>query len=330
MPKLLKPYYFALAIMSMLLFIMLNLCYGTLSINANTLFKIFTFQENSVYADVVFNMRLPNTLMAILVGLGLSVSGLLMQTYFQNPIASPYLLGVSFGASFGVAIGIFLFQQINQFALVSFGITGSMAILVLLLLIAFRVQQNSTLLVIGILLGNIISAIVELIQFFAPAHNLQRFILWGQSGIQGSSLWEVLSVTPVILLSLIYIFMRSKNLDALLLGKAYANSLGINIKVLEWEIIIITGIITGSLTAFCGPIGFIGIIAPHLARWIFQTQKHNTLIIATGLLGINLVLIAAFLTQIFSSNTPLPINALMALLGIPIVFSILWKQNTIS
>ena len=316
---------FYIAILSLL-----NLCYGSVVIEMADILAVFMAKEQGIYADIILNLRLPNTLMAIALGIGLSVSGLLMQTYFNNPIASPYLLGISFGASLGIALGIFIFQSISQWVLVSFGIIGSMAILFILLLLALKVRQSNTLLIVGILLGNIISAIVELLQFFAPAANLQRFVLWGQSGIQGSSLWEVFIVLPLILLACIYIFMRSKGLDALLLGKAYANSLGINIKHLEWEIIIITGIMTGSLTAFCGPVGFIGIIAPHLARWIFKTQKHTTLIIASALLGANLVLMAGFGSHFFAQNTPLPLNALMALLGIPIVFSILWKQKQFS
>jgi iron complex transport system permease protein len=304
-----------------------NLIFGSVNISWHQLWAalIGGEQADNIHGAILWRLRMPNALMTLAAGGGLAVAGLLMQTFFRNPIASPYLLGVSAGGSLGVAVGVFLFQTLQSWAIIGLGAAGSFGVLLLLLAAATRVRQNETLLILGLMMGSAIGAIVELIQYFGNAESLQRFMIWSQGSTQGSTWAELNALLPCILLTCLLIFSRAKSLNSLLLGEPYAQSMGTNTRRLRWQILSASAILAGGVTAFCGPIGFIGIIAPHAARWLFRTAQHQILIPASFLIGIFFLLFATFLAVLLGSQRPLPINALTALMGVPVVVWLVWQ-----
>lgn len=304
-----------------------NLIFGSVNMTWAQLWAAITNSDNAnnIHASILWRLRMPNALMTLVAGGGLALAGLLMQTFFRNPIASPYLLGVSSGGSFGVAIGVFILQTLHSVSIIFLGAAGSFIVMLLLLAAATRVRQNETLLILGLMFGSAIGALVELLQYFGNAESLQRFMIWSQGSTQGSTWGELNVLLPCILLTSFFVFARAKPLNSLLLGEAYAQSMGTNIRRLRWQIIVATAILAGGITAFCGAIGFIGIIAPHTARWIFRTSNHQILIPASFLMGIFFLLLASFLAVLLGSQRPLPINAITALMGVPVVIWIVWN-----
>ena len=297
------------------------------------LFKaLFGFETKEVVqSTIVWQLRMPRTLAAMLAGAALSISGLLMQTFFRNPIAGPFVLGISSGAGLGAAIWIMGAGLLVQWGLIStaslYGswalvlsaCMGAALVLIILLLVSRRMPDVNTLLILGLMLGSSVSALVMILQFFSGKQELQRFILWSMGDL-GSLTWQELSIlSPIVSIAIFFALLLAQPLNAMLLGETYARSLGVSVNQLRRQIIIITAILAGSITAFCGPIAFVGIAVPHIARLLWRTQRHQTLIGGSLLLGMLVLLYCQLLAQLPLKDNILPINAVTSLLGAPIV-----------
>jgi len=285
---------------------------------------------------IILNYRLPKAIVSILIGIGLSISGLLMQTLFRNPLAGPYVLGLSSGASLGVAVVILgsslLPVSLSEFFISSFGIIiasslGSFIVLVSVLVIANRLRDTMAILIVGLMFGSLTSAIVGSLTYFSSAEQLQKFTFWSLGNL-GNLTWSSIGIlTCCVALGIVLSVFCIKPLNALLLGENYARSLGINYKKTKYIILFSTSILAGSITAFVGPIAFIGLAVPHIAKLIFQTSNHKILFWSTLLFGANIMLICDSITQIPGTEIILPINAITSIFGAPIVIWLLVRKR---
>ncbi len=292
--------------------------------------------EKESWRHIILDYRLPKALTAIIVGSGLGVSGLLMQTLFRNPLAGPFVLGISSGASLGVAllilgstftVGTLATFMVSKWGLVIAASLGCMLVLIAVMIVSSRVRDTMAILIIGLMFGSLTSAIVSVLSYFAPADQLQQYIFWGFGSLGNLSWYDVLIFFGVSFLGLLLSFLAIKPLNTLLLGENYARSLGLNIKLSRLLIIITTGILAGSATAFAGPIAFIGLAIPHLTRQLFHTSNHKTLIAAVILLGSIVMLICDAVSQLPTSEYTLPINAITSLIGAPVVIWLLIRKR---
>ena len=285
---------------------------------------------------IILNYRLPKAIVAILIGIGLSISGLLMQTLFRNPLAGPYVLGLSSGASLGVAVVILgaslLPISLSEFFLSSFGIIiasslGSFFVLISVLVIAKRLRDTMTILIVGLMFGSLTSAIVGSLTYFSSAEQLQKFTFWSLGNL-GNLTWNSIGIlTCCVTLGILLSVFSIKPLNALLLGENYARSLGINYKKTKYIILFATSILAGSITAFVGPIAFVGLAVPHIAKLVFQTSNHKILFWSTLLFGAIIMLICDSITQIPGTEITLPINAITSIFGAPIVIWLLVRKR---
>ena len=288
---------------------------------------------------ILLNFRLPKAITAILVGSGLSVSGLLMQTLFRNPLAGPFVLGISSGASLGVALlimgssllgGGFLWLNNSPLSLVIAGSLGSLLILLTVLVVAQNVKNTMAILIIGLMFGSFTGALISILSYFSSAQNLQQYIFWSFGNL-GTSNWSSLGIFfGVYLISILMILPNITSLNTLLLGENYAQSLGLSLKRTRNQILIITSVLTGLITAFAGPIAFIGLAVPHMAKLIFQTSNHKILVPASLLLGASIMLICDTIAQVPGSEYVLPINAITSLFGAPLVIYLLIRKKKLT
>jgi iron complex transport system permease protein len=330
--------------LTLLLFflLVLNLSLGSIAIPFKSIVGMLSGQvaDNESWNLILRNFRLPKAITAILVGSALGVSGLQMQTLFRNPLAGPFVLGITSGAGLGVALVIFLGVYFGGFLELS-GIgrswmltaaagIGSFLVLLAVLFTSFRVKDGVSLLIIGLMFGTATSAIVSVLQFFSKAENIQAYVFWS-FGSLGSVSWSELSIlAPIIITGLLGSFLLSKPLNALLLGEDYSQSLGVNIKKVRFLIICCTSVLAGSITAFCGPIAFIGIAVPHLSRMLFNTSDHKLLTPIVIILGGSLMLLFDMLAQLPGYDATLPINSVTALLGAPFVIYLLIRKRSLN
>jgi iron complex transport system permease protein len=317
----------------------LNISLGSITIPFKEIYCSLTGGQASkeTWQYIIINYRLPKAITAILVGMGLSISGLLMQTLFRNPLAGPYVLGLSSGASLGVAFVIlgagFMPVFLNAFLLSPYGIviasiSGSSFVLFLVLLISQRLRDTMAILIVGLMFGSFTSAMVGVLTYFSSAEQLQKFTFWSMGNL-GSLSWNsivilIVSVAMGLLLSVFSI----KPLDALLLGENYAKSMGINFKKTRFIIIIATSILAGSITAFAGPIAFIGLAVPHIAKLVFQTSNHKILFWSTLLFGAITMLFCDIMSHIPGTEITLPINAITSIIGAPVVIWLLVRKRS--
>jgi iron complex transport system permease protein len=319
---------FALLFFLLICFFILDIFFGSVSIKASEIIGALFSDSGTVFETIVLKFRLPKAITALIVGIALSLSGLQMQTIFRNPMAGPDVLGISSGASLGVAFVILGFSALvspdsvnvsGNWIIVSAAWVGAGAVMVLIMFISSRVTGIMTILIIGIMLSSGISAIVTLMQYFSNESMLKAYVIWtmGSLGNLTSNQLNVLliSVSIGIMLSLISV----KMLNALLIGENYATSIGLNLRYARVMIFSSTCILTGSVTAFCGPIGFIGIAVPHISRIILRTSDHKILIPGTILTGGVLLLCCDIISQLPGSDSVLPVNAVTSLIGIPVV-----------
>ena len=317
---------------------LLNISLGSVSISISEIIQgIFSGSwEKSSTEQIIKNYRLPKALIAIFAGIGLSISGLQMQTFFRNPLAGPFVLGVSSGAGLGVgllilassAFGFASFgPAIGSWATVLAGSLGAGLLLLLVSLVAWRVKDSMTLLIVGLMFGSAVSAIVSVLSYFSGAEALKLYTVWAMGSLGGLGWSQVGILSIIILLGLIPVILSIKSYNAMLLGESYAQSMGINPTKLRWMMIISTGLLAGSITAFCGPIAFIGIAVPHLARMIWKTVDHKVLFLASSLVGAVLLLLCDAVSQLPGSAQSLPINAVTSLVGAPIVISLVLRKN---
>lgn len=320
----------------------LDIFLGSVTIPFKEILKILFTNESTKesWQIIILDSRLPKAIAAILCGSALSVAGLKMQTLFKNPLAGPYILGISSGAGLGVAIFImglsFLglspsnLSAFSSLGIIASSVIGSTLVLFLLLSIINRLKDIMTVLILGVMIGSIITAMIGIIQYFSYDIQLKSFVMWTMGDLSSITNNDLLILAPTILVGLILSFLISKQLNAYLMGEDYARSIGVNIKKTRIFIIIITAILAGSITAFCGPIGFIGIVIPHIARMITKTYNHSKLIPISALLGINILLIADIISQLPGSEKSLPINSVTSLIGIPFIIWIIFKNKKIS
>jgi iron complex transport system permease protein len=290
---------------------------------------------------IIRSIRLPKACTAVLVGCGLSVGGLQMQTLFRNPLADPSILGITAGASLGVAsVMLAGGSMATLFAIRELGVSGSWLIIaaacigagivmVFVLALSRRLQDNVMMLIVGIMMGSITLALTSIWQYFSNPEQVKEYLLWTFGSLGGVNGAQLSMLTAFVAVGLVTAMLSSKMLDALLLGENYARSMGLSAPQARLVIICSTSLLAGSITAFCGPIGFIGVAVPHIARFLFHTANHRILIPACCLIGTTLLLLCDALSQLPGSQTVLPINIITSLVGAPLVIALLLRQTTI-
>lgn len=329
-------------LLSVLLFVLffVNISLGSVNIPFKDIFSALfgNVDVKESWQTIILNFRLPKALTAIMVGSGLSICGLLMQTLFRNPLAGPFVLGISSGASLGVAIlilgssifgGYFISNTISNWSLPIAASLGAFLVLSAVIIAANKVRNTMSILIIGLMFGSLTSAIISVLSYFAEASNIQQYIFWN-FGSLGNLSWQELSVFGLFyIIGIIACIAIIKPLNSFLLGENYAKSLGVNIKKSRNVILLITSVLTGVITAFSGPIAFIGLAVPHVARMIFNTSNHKILIPATAIIGGVILLICDSIAQLPFSEFTLPLNAVTSLFGAPIVIWLLVRKKKI-
>ena len=287
---------------------------------------------NPMEQQIVHAIRFPKALTAILAGAALSVSGLMMQTLFRNPLAGPYTLGISSGASLGVALltmiggvlSTFNFQ-LSTIGLPFAAVIGATLVLLLVLAVSKRVTSNVSLLIVGLMFGSIAGALVSLLQNFANPDALKLFIVWTLGSLSSVGWSDMQMLVPILLVGTLFTLLALKPLNGLLLGEDYARGLGIHVERTRLYIVLATGLLAGGVTAFCGPIAFIGVAVPHIARGIFGTSNHRITLPASALIGACLLLVCDLLCSLFIY--PLPVSTVSALFGAPVIIWIILKNR---
>jgi len=320
--------------------LVLNISLGQVAIPFREVIKslLGSTASKDTWEYIIFNFRLPKAITAILVGVGLSTAGLLMQTLFRNPLAGPYVLGLSSGSSLGVAFvilgSVVLPAFLSEIILSSYGIIlascfGSFLVMLLVLLVSQRIRDTATLLIVGLMFSSFTGAIVSVLTYFSSADQLQRFTFWSMGSLGNLSWQNLLILTITILIGLALSLFSIKSLDALLLGENYAKSMGLNLKKSRYTIVFATSILAGSITAFVGPIAFVGLAVPHLSKLLFQTSNHKILFWSTIVIGGILMLFCDTISQLPGLDFTLPINAITSIIGAPIVVWLLIRKKNL-
>jgi len=316
-----------------------NLLLGSVRIPVADVCRILSGAEgNEIWANIIWKSRLPQALTAIVAGAGLAVSGLQMQTVFRNPLAGPSVLGISNGSALGVALVVLLSGRIGGVALSRLGylgdaamsvaaVIGALAVMMLIVWIAQKVKGNVTLLIIGVMIGYLANAIIGVLKFLSPEEDVKAFVVWGLGSFSRVSGDEMILfvVLMCVLLPLACLLVKPMNL--LLLGERYAANLGLNIKRARLLVIVSSGVLVAIVTAYCGPVMFIGLAVPHLARAIFRTSDHRTLMPATALCGALLALVCNFIARMPGFEGALPVNSVTALVGAPVIAAVLFRRR---
>ena len=288
------------------------------------------------HETIIYKLRMPKVIVAILSGMALSASGLLMQTLFRNPLAGPYVLGINSGASFAVALFTLAVPMMSSSLswLYNIGVTGvaligSAAILFMVMALSRRIKSISVILILGMMLGSAISAVVGILQYMGTQESLKSFIVWTMGSLSNVDTQQLYIFAPVVVVGLILSLVAAKPLNMLLLGESNARTLGLNIRLSRGVIFLATTLLAGTVTAYCGPIGFVGLAMPHLARMTFRTSDHRTLMPAAMLWGSVAMLLCCLLSDVIARySVVLPVNTLTALLGVPIIiFVVLRNRN---
>jgi len=320
-------------------FFILDIFLGSVSVGHKDVFNAIFHPSGNQTDIIILKFRIPKALTALLTGIALSMSGLLMQTVFRNPMAGPYVLGISSGASLGVAIVILGFSPLfssastgsgGNWLLVISAWAGAGAVMLLIMIISSRVKDIMTILILGLMLSSGISAFVTILQYFSNETLLKAYVIWTMGSLGNLTSNQLFVLTITISAGLIIGFSTVKMLNALLLGENYAGSLGLNVRRARTLIFISTSILAGSVTAFCGPIGFIGIAVPHIVRMIFRTSDHRVLIPGTILAGSAIMLLCDVISQVPGSENVLPVNAITSLVGIPVVIWVILRNRKYS
>jgi len=320
----------------------LNVSLGSVSIPLTDIFSaIFTGESSqSTWTYIILEYRLPKAFTAIMVGSGLGVSGLLMQTFFRNPLAGPYVLGLSSGAGLGVALlimgssllGLSLGNSVfySKSSVVIASSIGSILVMGSILITSVRIKDTMALLIIGLMFASLTGAIVSVLSYFSASDELQRYIFWSLGSLGDLSWTEVSILGSLWTFGMLICIFLIKPLDALLLGESYAKSLGVNINQLRYLIVIVTCILTGCITAFAGPIAFVGLAIPHLSRLIFKTNRHLIMVPSVVISGSVVMLLCDSIAQLPTSDLILPINAVTSFLGAPVVIWLILKTRRLN
>jgi len=331
---------FILLLVGLLLFFVLNLLLGTVKIPVDAILSILLGDESQqeIWRNIILSSRVPQALTATAAGAGLAVSGLQMQTVFRNPLAGPSVLGISNGASLGVAFVVLMSGSLGGVALSRLGylgdaamsvaaIVGALAVMALILYVSQKVKGNVTLLIIGVMIGYLATAIIGVLKFFSAEEDVKAYVVWGLgsfSRVSGDQMMLfVLLMTGLLPLSM----LLSKTMNLLLLGDYYASNLGLNLRRARLLVISSSGILVAIVTANCGPIMFIGLAVPHLCRALFQTSDHRILMPASMLTGACLALVCNLVARMPGFEGALPVNSVTALVGAPIIASVLFRRH---
>ena len=330
---------FFVLLVAIVVLAIVNLLLGSVKIPVADVCRIlFGAEDNEIWTNIIWKSRLPQALTAIMAGAGLAVSGLQMQTVFRNPLAGPSVLGISNGSALGVAFVVLLSGRIGGVALSRLGylgdaamsvaaIVGALAVMMLIVWIAQKVKGNVTLLIIGVMIGYLANAIIGVLKFLSPEEDVKAFVVWGLGSFSRVSGDEMVLfiVLMCILLPMAYLLVKPMNL--LLLGDRYAANLGLNIRRSRMLVIVSSGVLVAIVTAYCGPIMFIGLAVPHLARAIFRTSDHRILMPATALCGAALALLCNLIARMPGFEGALPVNSVTALVGAPVIAMVLFRRR---
>ena len=332
----------SLKIFVLVLFILilfgLNLLIGSVNVPFKCVMGIIVGNktENELWNYIVIENRLPQALTALCCGGALSASGLMLQTAFRNPLAGPGIFGINSGAALAVAV-VMLFLggsvsietvNLSGFTAILFAsFAGAMAITFIILAFSTRVRNNVSLLIIGIMIGYLASSVISLLNFFATDQGVKSYLIWGLGSFGGVSLGNIPFFCTMVLAGLVFSLVLVKPLNALTLGEQYAQSLGVNVVRTRFLLLAITGLLTAVTTAFCGPIAFIGLAVPHLARLLTGTEDHRTLLPVTILLGCAVALLCSLLCYLPPNGSIIPINAITPLIGAPVIVYIMMKRR---
>lgn len=329
------PYFLILCII--VLFVA-NLLYGSVRIPANEVLGILLGNEstNLSWNYIIWESRLPQALTALLTGTALSASGLMLQTAFNNPLAGPDILGINSGAGLGAAIVLLLFGGIiptsnllfsGSLALVGAAFIGAILVTMLILIFASRLRSHTMLLIIGMMIGYVVSSVVSLLNFFSTAEGVQSYMMWGMGNFGGVSRAQLPLFTVFVLIGLSITISLIKPLNALLLGERYARNLGINIRRTRILLLLSTGLLVAITTAYCGPISFIGLAVPHIARLVLGTGNHRILVPAALLIGGLIALLCNLISMLPGDHGMLPLNAITPIIGAPIIIYVILNQR---
>ena len=333
-------FYMLLIMASIFLFFFLNLVLGSVSIPLRAVWNILwgTGNESVIWQNIIWKSRVPQALTALVAGAGLSVSGLQMQTVFRNPLAGPSVLGISSGASMGVAFVVLLSGSLGGVALSKLGfmgeialtiaaIAGSLSIMALIVFVSQKVRGNVTLLIIGVMIGYIANAVIGVLKFFSVEEDIRAYVIWGFGSFARVSGDQMTLFICIMVVLLPLSFLLVKTLNLLLLGDAYARNLGLNIKRARLLVITCSGVLVAIVTAYCGPIIFLGLAVPHLCRGMFRTSDHRILMPASLLAGASLALVCNLIARMPGFEGALPVNSVTALVGAPVVMSVLFNKR---
>ncbi len=328
---------FSVFSLAALIVFFLQLVLGSVSIPITEVLNILVQNKsmNEAWRNIILESRLPSALSALLAGAGLSVSGLQMQTMFRNPVAGPYVLGISAGASLGVAVfimaasvfGIHEVQFLSSWSIVIAAAGGAVFIFFINFLISFRLNDVVAILIVGLMIGGGISALIDIMQSFSSNEALKNYVMWTFGSFRYVNSSQVVFLSLVVCMGVMFSLLLTKPLNLLLLGENYATSSGLNVRNAKILIVLCTSILAGTVTAFCGPVGFVGLAVPHLSRAVFKTADHKVLTPACGLIGAVICGLCNILAATPGSDTILPVNAITSLLGAPVVIWIILRQR---
>lgn len=333
--------YILLLALSIGVLFLLNLFLGSVDIPFRSIWNILWGMdegESVIWQNIIWKSRVPQALTAMVAGAGLAVSGLQMQTVFRNPLAGPSVLGISSGASLGVAFVVLLSGSIGGIALSRLGfmgeialtmaaIIGALSIMALIVYVSQKVHGNVTLLIIGVMIGYVANAVIGVLKFFSVEEDIRAYVIWGLGSFARVSGNQMMVFVCIMAVLLPLSFLLIKTLNLLLLGDAYARNLGLNIKRARLQVIACSGVLVAIVTAYCGPITFLGLAVPHLCRGIFRSSDHRILMPASLLAGAALALLCNLIARMPGFEGALPVNSVTALVGAPVVVSVLFKKR---
>lgn len=334
-----RPLYIILLLVAIVILMVVNLLIGSVRIPVADVCGILAGTEsNEIWENIIWKSRLPQALTAIVAGAGLAVSGLQMQTVFRNPLAGPSVLGISNGSALGVAFVVLLSGRLGGVALSRLGylgdaamsvaaIVGALAVMMLIVWISQKVRGNVTLLIIGVMIGYLATAIIGVLKFLSPEEDVKAFVVWGLGSFSRVSGDEMVLFVVLMAILLPLSFLLVKPMNLLLLGDRYAANLGLNIRRARLLVILCSGVLVAIVTAYCGPIMFIGLAVPHLARALFHTSDHRVLIPATMLCGAALALVCNLIARMPGFEGALPVNSVTALVGAPVIAAVLFRRR---
>ena len=332
--------YMLLIALLIFVFFLLNILLGSIQIPFKDVWHILwgDYNGNEIWQNIVWKSRIPQALTALVAGAGLSVSGLQMQTVFRNPLAGPSVLGISSGASMGVAFVVLLSGTIGGVALSKVGvmgeialtisaIIGSLSIMALIIFVSQKVKGNVTLLIIGVMVGYVANAVIGVLKYFSVEEDIRAYVIWGLGSFARVSGNQMTLFVSIMLVLLPLSFLLVKTLNLLLLGDAYARNLGLNIRRARLQVITCSGVLVAIVTAYCGPIIFLGLAVPHLCRSLFRTSDPRILMPASLLMGGAMALVCNLIARMPGFEGALPVNSVTALVGAPVVISVLFNKR---